>query len=214
MKNFFIFAAVALMAGATGFVLYRQGHEVAAPVSTAQAEMIPVAATSKPMPTTVPDFSLPNRDGQKQSLRSWNGKSMIINFWATWCAPCRKEIPLLKEISKSQAGDGFQVVGIAIDYRDDVLKYANEIKMDYPLLIGEEEGLKAAEAFGVDAAGLPFTVFTDQKGRIVTILMGELTHAKADAILSNVKRVNKGELTPEAARAAIASKLQGLPKTT
>jgi thiol-disulfide isomerase/thioredoxin len=212
MKKLLPYAAVIIVAGTLGFLLYQLGHN-ASPVSSAEAATIPVAET-KTMVTTVPDVSLPNREGQKQSLRSWNGKSMIINFWATWCAPCRKEIPLLKEVNKTEAANGFQVVGVAIDYRDDVLKYAEQIKMDYPILMGEEDGLKAAEAFGVDAGGLPFTVFSDQKGRIVTILLGELTRAKADAILSNVKRVNKGELTPEAARAAIASKLQGLPKTT
>jgi thiol-disulfide isomerase/thioredoxin len=138
---------------------------------------------------------------------------MIVNFWATWCGPCRKEIPLLKEIAKTEAKDGFQVVGIAVDFRDDVLKYADEIKMDYPLLIGEKEGFAAADAFGVHSLGLPFTAFTDNQHRIVLMLMGELTPAKAKIILANVKRVNKGELTPEAGRAAISIEFQKLPAT-
>src|SRR5215510_1456586 len=111
---------------------------------------------------------------------------MSVNFWATWCGPCKKEIPLLKEIAKSE--EGFQVVGIAIDYREDVLKYADEIKMDYPLLIGEQDGLAAADAFGVSSPGLPFTVFTDDKGRLVSMLMGELTKEKAGVILGEVRR--------------------------
>jgi len=166
------------------------------------------------MATVLPEFSLQNRDGQMQSIRSWPGKSMIVNFWATWCGPCRKEIPLLKEIAKREASSGFQVVGIAIDYRDEVLKYADEIKMDYPLLIGEQEGFAAADAFGVSSMGLPFTAFTDDKGRIVTMLMGELTREKAQIILSAVKRVNKGEVTPEAGRAAIASEFLKIPGTS
>ncbi len=73
---------------------------------------------------------------------------MIINFWATWCAPCRREIPLLKKIQAERGGEGFQIVGVAVDFRDDVLKYAKEIGIDYPLLIGEEDGLDAVTKFG------------------------------------------------------------------
>ncbi|HYM35757.1 MAG TPA: TlpA disulfide reductase family protein [Steroidobacteraceae bacterium] len=212
MKNATTIFIVGLLAGAAGFALYQHGN-VPAPVADAHADTIAVAAKTS-IVTTIPDVSLPNRAGEKQSLRAWPGKSMVINFWATWCAPCRKEIPLLKEVAKSEASSGFQVVGVAIDFRDDVIKYADNIKMDYPILIGEQEGLAAADAFGVNSAGLPFTVFTDEKGRIVTIYMGELTRAKVDTIFSNVKRVNHGELTPEAARGAIASKLQSLQKST
>jgi thiol-disulfide isomerase/thioredoxin len=156
----------------------------------------------------LPDVKLKNREGEVQSIRSWPGKSMIVNFWATWCAPCRKEIPFLKEIGHKEKD--FQVVGIAIDYREDVLKYADEVKIDYPILIGEQEGFAAADAFGVSSPGLPFTAFTDSQGRIVTMLMGELTEPKAEIILSAVKRVNKGELTPEKARAEIQAKIEAL----
>jgi thiol-disulfide isomerase/thioredoxin len=136
---------------------------------------------------------------------------LIVNFWATWCAPCRKEIPLLKDIAKNEAKAGFVVVGIAVDFRDSVLKFADEIKIDYPLLIGEQDGLAAADAFGVRSLGLPFTAFTDNQGRIVTLLMGELTPQKAKIILNAVKRVNKGELTPDAARAGISTEFLKLP---
>ena len=87
-----------------------------------------------------------------------------MNFWATWCAPCRREIPLLERLQSEHAADGFQVVGIAVDFRDKVLAYADEMKIDYPLLIGEQEALDAAAAFGVEMVGLPFTVFTDAPG--------------------------------------------------
>jgi len=210
MKSALSFFAVALLAATAGFFLYRYTNSPGL-IASAEAATTPAAASkAPPMATTLPEFSLENRDGKKQSVRSWPGKAMIVNFWATWCAPCRKEIPLLKEISKNDAKDGFQVVGIAIDSRDEVLKYADSIKMDYPILIGEQDGLAFAEALGVSSAGLPFTVFTDTKGRIVTILMGELTRAKADAILDGVKQVNGGQLTPTAARTAIANKMAGL----
>jgi thiol-disulfide isomerase/thioredoxin len=216
MKYFLTIAAVALVAGGAGFIIYHQSDDSPAAsiplVSEAQVAT-PAPAASKEMATTLPEFSLENREGKKQSIRSWPGKSMIVNFWATWCGPCRKEIPLLKEIAKNEAQAGFQVVGIAVDFRDDVLKYADEIKIDYPILIGEQEGFAAADAFGVHSLGLPFTAFTDNQHRIVLMLMGELTPAKAKIILANVKRVNKGELTPEAGRAAISTEFQKLPAT-
>ena len=211
MKTWIAAGVVSILAGAAGFALYaKTTRDTETPVrANPTAGIVMTAAAASPQPvTTLPDVKLKNRAGEMQSLHSWPGKSMIVNFWATWCGPCRKEIPLLKEIGKGEAG--FQVVGIAIDYREDVLKYADEIKIDYPLLIGEQDGLAAADAFGVASAGLPFTAFTDNKGRLIAMLMGELTRAKADVILSHVKKVNKGELTPEAARAAITAKLQSL----
>ena len=203
---------VSIAAAAVGFGVYYEfasGDTAAAQTNGNETTMVAAAAPNAKAPVTdLPNISLKNRAGEMQSLHSWPGKSMIVNFWATWCGPCRKEIPLLKEIGKKETD--FQIVGIAIDYRDDVLKFADEIKIDYPILIGEQDGMAAADAFGVEAAGLPFTAFTDNKGRIVLLLMGELTQAKADIILSNVRRVNKGELTPEAARGTIAAKLQSL----
>jgi len=215
MKNWLTIAAVALLAAAGGFTFYQLSRtsEVATSSADTAADTAAPAPSSEPGPVThVPEFSLQNRDGQPQSIRSWPGKSLIVNFWATWCAPCRKEIPLLMEIAKDEADNGFQLVGIAIDFRDDVIKYADEVKIDYPLLIGEQDGLAAADAFGVPSAGLPFTVFSDTQGRIVTTFIGELTRAKADLILSAVKRVNAGELEPDAAKAHIATEILKLPQ--
>ena len=218
MKNWLTIAVIALVAGAGGFVFYkatRESGEAAPIASDASIADASVAAASDGAPvTTLPDISLQNRAGEKQSIRSWPGKSLIVNFWATWCAPCRKEIPLLMEIGRQEAEAGFVVVGIAIDFRDDVLKYADEIKIDYPLLIGEQDGLAAADAFGVSSAGLPFTVFTDNQERIVATFIGELTRPKADIILNAVKRVNRGELEPDAAKAAIAAELLKLPQSS
>lgn len=217
MKKVLMITGVAILAAAGGFTFYQMSRDSVVDSEETQSA---VNATVEPTPgalqpaKSLPDFSLQNREGQKQSIRSWPGKSLIVNFWATWCAPCRKEIPLLMEIGRQEAANGFQVVGIAIDFRDDVLKYADEVKIDYPLLIGEQDGLAAADAFGVPSAGLPFTVFTDNQGRIVTTFMGELTRAKADVVLDAVKRVNRGELDPDGAKAAIATALLKLPQSS
>ncbi len=112
--------------------------------------------------------------------------------------------------SASAAPTGFQVVGIAADFRDKVLAYADEMQIAYPLLIGEQEALDAATAFGVDAIGFPFTIFTDQQARIVVAHMGELTAAEADLILGAVTEVNAGRLSLEQARSRIEAGLAAL----
>ena len=120
----------------------------------------------------LPDFTLGDLTGTPRSIRSWPGKSMIVNFWATWCAPCRREIPLLRELQKQHGAEGFQIVGVAVDIREDVAKYAQEIGIDYPVLIGEQDGLDAVNKFGQGSIGFPFTVFTDNQDRIVAVPPG------------------------------------------
>jgi len=202
MKNRgIVIVAVAALAAGAGFYGYQQRAQPAATIPTAK------------LAATVPDFSLADRAGQMRSLHDWNGKALIVNFWATWCAPCRKEIPLLQKLQRERAGEGFQVVGIAVDFREKVLAYADEMKIDYPLLIGEQEALDAASAFGVEAIGFPFTIFTDTRGRVVVAHMGELTQAEADLILGTVKAVDAGQRTLEQARAHIETGLAALSPT-
>ena len=167
----------------------------------------PPDAARRPIPEALPDFALATVEGPPRALASFKQPSLVVNFWATWCAPCRREIPLLKKIRKERGASGVEVVGIAVDFRDDVLKYARVIGIDYPLLIGEQDGLAAAQAFGMDMV-LPFTVFSDAKRRIVALKVGELHADEAAFILDIVAEVNAGRLELASARTAIAAKLR------
>jgi len=214
VKKILVVAVISLVAGALGFAFYSNSKQKAeAEQAAAAAEQAAANAepAPRPMATMLPEFSLKNRAGELQSIKSWPGKSLIINFWATWCGPCRREIPLLMDLQAKRAKDGFEVIGIAIDFHEDVIKYADQMKINYPLLIGEQDGMAAGDAFGIDATGLPFTIFTDKQERIVTIKIGEITAPMADIILRTVEQVNRGELTPDAARAQIAQELMALP---
>ncbi len=216
------YVIIALVAAVVGFVVYRQaieprllerGAEQIADVQTA-SDSGARASTAQDMPTELPEFTLVDREGEPRSIHSWSGKSLIVNFWATWCAPCRREIPLLKRIQEEHAAEGFQVVGIAVDFREDVLKYADEIGINYPLLIGEQDALDAVNKFGISAAGFPFTVFTDAKARIVLTHLGEVTEEESTILLDVVRRVNDGELTPEEARVVAAKQLSEIDNET
>jgi thiol-disulfide isomerase/thioredoxin len=216
VKKILLVAAIGLVAGALGAAIHlnskQKAEAEAATVAAAEASAAAAEEEAeRPLATVLPEFTLKNRDGQMQSIKSWPGKSLIINFWATWCGPCRREIPLLMKIHEQRAKDGFVVVGVAIDFHDEVVKYADEMKINYPLLSGEQDGMAAADAFGVNSLGLPFTIFTANDGRIVTLHMGEIHEPQLKIVLDGVGRVNSGELTPDAARAAIAQQLMDLP---
>jgi peroxiredoxin len=166
------------------------------------------------IPDRLPEFSLQSRDGSSTSIRAWDGKSLIINFWATWCAPCRREIPLLRALHSDWAGRGMAVVGIAVDHRDKVLAYADELRINYPVLIGEQDALDAAAAFGVESPVFPFTVFTDRRGEVVALYLGELHRSEADLILKVVETLNQNQVALPAARRSIAEGLQALRSAT
>jgi peroxiredoxin len=162
------------------------------------------------IPDRLPEFSLGDRTGKSTSITSWRGKSLIINFWATWCAPCRHEIPLLQSIRGDWRDRNFEVVGIAVDHRDKVEAFAKELGIAYPLLIGEEDALDAAGAFGVASPAFPFTVFTDQRGEVVALYVGELHRPQADLILGVVQSLNQDRVQMPQARHLIAAGLRSL----
>jgi thiol-disulfide isomerase/thioredoxin len=191
---------LALGAGAGAFLASRSWlapeppAPLAAPAPETQAAVIPDRR---------PDVTLADRDGKLRSLSEWDGRPQIINFWATWCAPCRREIPMLNEIARDPALAEFALIGIAIDFREDVLRFLAETPIEYTVLIGEQDGLDASAAFGMRSLGLPYTAFIDRTGRIVTIHLGELHRSQADVILSAVRALDAGEIDLPAAQQRI-----------
>jgi thiol-disulfide isomerase/thioredoxin len=221
VKNAARVLLAASMAGAAAAGYF--GYRALAPVP-AQPAPIPVAASAsapptieapadepvrRPIPEVLPEITMQDRDGRARKLSEWSGRPLLINFWATWCAPCRREIPLLRKLRAERKDQQLEVIGIAVDFRDEVLQYANRIGLDYPLLIGEDDGLAAAGAFGMDLV-LPFTIFADRQGRIVTLKVGELHADEAGFILDTVRDVDSGRLELAVARRSIADRLKEL----
>ena len=137
----------------------------------------------------------------------------MINFWATWCAPCRREIPLLRTLAADWAGRGLEIVGIAVDHADKVRRFADEFKIDYPLLVGEQDALDVAATFGMASPAFPFTVFTDKRGEVVALFLGELHRPQAEFILSEIQGLNEDRIQLPEARRLIAEGLEKLAAT-
>ena len=212
----------ALGAAVLGAYLYDRSHRMREPErAVLAAALVPAATPAGPadgaVPSRRPEFSLPDLEGKVHPISEWDGKALVVNFWATWCAPCRREIPLLNKIQHEYAAKGFEVVGIAVDVPKDVKAYTATVPFDYPLLVGEQDGIDAAQAFGVSALAFPFTAFTDASGRLITLHLGELHEPTARAILDVIQRVDAGSLTATQARAevrAAVSRLDRPPATT
>lgn len=164
-----------------------------------------------PIPEQLPPFSINNLQGKPTTAAAWPGKSLIMNFWATWCAPCQREVPLLKALSTEWASRGIEVVGIAVDHVDKVQGFAEQFKIGYPLLVGEQDALDLASELGLTSPVFPFTVFTDHQGRVVALFIGELHRAQADLILSVLQDLNQDKVQLLEARRQIAD---GLGKLT
>jgi len=174
--------------------------------ASGQDEPAGSVSPTRTIPTNVPDVSLPDGTGVKHTLSEWKGRPLLINFWATWCEPCRREIPLLKKLRQERTASGLQVVGIAVDARDAVQQYARQMGIDYPVLIGEQDGLDAIAAFGMDTV-FPFTVFADSQGRIVTLKVGELHPDEAGLILDTISHIDHGRIELAAARKQLSEAL-------
>ena len=208
-------------AGAGGFVAYRLSAPRASTLTPVQypgtVRSRPAAGESdesappstKKIPEVLPDVAMPDGSGVMHKLSEWKGRPLMVNFWATWCEPCRREIPLLKSLRHERSGESLEIVGIAVDFKDAVLDYTRKIGIDYPVLIGEKDGMAAIDAFGLDTV-FPFTVFADTQGRIFTVKVGELGRDEAKVILDGLRDVDTGKVDITAARQRVAAAMEEL----
>ena len=127
-----------------------------------------------------PAFSLPDLENTIRNSSEWQGKVVILNFWATWCPPCRSETPTFVELQEEYAARGLQFVGIAIDDRKKVEDFMDTYGVNYPMLIGEGSAIELAKQYGNRFGALPYTVIIDRQGVIKHIQRGELTRETAE----------------------------------
>jgi peroxiredoxin len=207
-----LIAGVLLLSAALGFLAYRVTRPPQALYATAPARPpapLPDATPAPRMPERLPQIELPGLDGRTHRLAEWTGRPLVVNFWATWCDPCRREIPLLRTLRHERAPEGLEVIGIAVDSADAARTYAAKEGIDYPVLVGEEGALAAVGAFGMEPV-LPFSVFADRQGRILTLKIGELHRDEAELILERLRDLDAGKLTLADAREQLSAGMQRL----
>jgi peroxiredoxin len=122
--------------------------------------------------------TLPDTQGNEQALAQWKGKVLVVNFWATWCAPCREEMPQFVDAQRELGPKGLQFVGIAVDSADKVSEFAKELGLNYPALIGGYGAMELSRTLGNGVMALPFTVVVGRDGKIVYTQLGPLPDNK------------------------------------
>lgn len=190
---FLILGVVGLVAGVLFYVSR-------APVDNAPP---PAAVAATPELVQYPTFTLNDLDGNPREFVEWDGRHRLLNFWATWCAPCRREIPLLKEFQAEQGDEGILVMGIAVDFAKEVAAYAEQIEFNYPILVGQEDAMAVAESSGVQFIAMPFTMFISRHGEFLSAYIGELHRSHLDEISSIFDRLDSGDINTEDAKAAL-----------
>jgi thiol-disulfide isomerase/thioredoxin len=198
-----IIAIVCAIAGSLFF--FNQQPEAENPIVVVVDDVVAIALPEEATPAEAIQvmFELDGLDGNKRQFSEWEGKHRIVNFWATWCAPCRREIPLLKAFQDQHGADDFQVIGIAVEFPEPVVAYAEEIQFNYPILVGEQDAMAVAESSGVSFIGLPFTMIVAKDGTLIGAHMGEVHQQHLDDIVVVMNRLDAGEIDIEAARIAL-----------
>ena len=166
MRSAALAIVVAVAAGAAGLIAYRTTVTENASATTAME---------------LGRLRLPDRYGKTQSLEQWRDRILIVNFWATWCEPCREEVPDLLKIQAKYAAKSVQVIGIAVDSAAKVGQFADEYRIGYPLLIGGMGVIDLIQRLGNTAGGLPYTIVMDASGRVVTKHLGRISEAQLEA---------------------------------
>ena len=169
--RWFLFAAVALLALAGGYFA-QLWLEPDAPQQDAGAVLL---ATRLNDPTGAP-----------QPMAQWQGKVLVVNFWATWCPPCLQEIPEFIRLQQRYGEKGVQFVGIAIDSTEQVVAFMAQHGMNYPVLMAEREGLDLVRAAGNRLGGLPFTVVIDRQGKAAHVELGVLDEKRLAPMLERL----------------------------
>ena len=158
---------------------------MSATASGSKAPEAPASVLHRPLP----DFSLPDLDGRPHRPSEWGGQVLVVNFWATWCAPCREEIPLLIDLERRRPG--VRVIGIAVDRADAVRAFAEELGIGYPLLLDDLQG-STMRRYGNRFGALPFTVIAGRDGVVAYVRLGELEAGELDWVTETLLSPGSG----------------------
>jgi len=184
-------------AGAAGFGVFQWMNKGGTAPQADNATAMPPATKTMSAEEAL-NLKMDSLDGSgSHKLADYKGKAVLLNFWATWCAPCRQEIPLLVRLQAQYAAAGLQVVGIATDETSekDVQAFLKRMVVNYPMLMGTDDVGNLVAAFGGSLIGLPYTLVLDRSGKVLTIHAGEL-HAEEAQKLVDLALSGQGSAAP------------------
>lgn len=171
-------AAVAVMATSSGYFVAGLLNPVSEPVpvvsGAADGDIMSAPRTENLLGQRRPDFTLMDADGQEVSASDFDGQPVLINFWATWCAPCVEEMPMLSSLQEQYSATGIRFLGIALDDADRAREFAAEMNLGYPILVGQVDVVLTGRRYGNSSGMLPFSVLVDADGIIRWTHLGAL----------------------------------------
>jgi thiol-disulfide isomerase/thioredoxin len=186
-----IMALVAVLAAGSGYWVARLlspatgANFPAASSQAANARAISPPADLVGQPR--PDFRLRDESGRVLSAEAFDGRVFLVNFWATWCAPCVDEMPMLSELHRDYAGQNFAIVGIALDDPERAQEFARELQVEYPVLFGRADAMLVGRRYGNREGMLPYSVLVDAGGIIRWTRLGMLQRAEVEAQLAALR---------------------------
>jgi peroxiredoxin len=130
-----------------------------------------------------PDFTLLDLEGSPRSIRDWDGQVILVNFWATWCPPCVREMPAFIKLYEDYQDKGLTIIGVALDNKQDVIDFIDPMGVEFPILLGDQKGIKLTQEYGNRLGVLPYTVIIDRQGRIVERHRNEITYEEAASLI-------------------------------
>ena len=171
MSKSWLFAGLALLAGIAASFYINSLSDTEEPAAAAAIRL--------------EHIELPDLHGNRQSLAQWQGKLLLVNFWASWCPPCLEEIPVFVSLRKKNVDDGFEVVGISVDSVQKILRIRDSTGIDYPLLDGEKDGLSLMANLGNHTGALPYSVLFDHNGNAVHFKTGQFSRQELEELIEN-----------------------------
>lgn len=162
---------------ASGYVFNNWQHKQKLTETKVTPGNEPVISSIRPL------FKLRDIESKTRDVKEWDGQVLMINFWATWCPPCRKEIPAFIELQEKYKDKGFTTIGIALDEKQAVIDFTDSMGINYPILLAEQEGITLTKAYGNRLGVLPYTVIIDRKSNIVHRQRTELTFEQVESMI-------------------------------
>jgi thiol-disulfide isomerase/thioredoxin len=184
MRPWFTLGA-AIMAAGLGYWAWHTQQPATAPEhsGTGEAPPPPPLVTQPEQLQQLPDLSYTDLAGQERKIREWQGKVVVLNFWATWCPPCREETPLFVALQEEYGARGVQFVGLAIDEQEAVQNFVDTYGVEYPILLGDMDAVELSRRLGNRLGGLPYTVVIARDGQIAARHVGGLKREQLEPLL-------------------------------